>query len=68
MLNCYSFLIDPWTYHYYQSQWTDGYTDIITPYDGTHTTHVTQEKALAMLDGAAATGEQFFMMVTPGEL
>lgn len=67
MLNRFSFLVDPYTYYYFQSQWTDGETDTITPYDGIHTTHVTQEKALVVLDDAAATGEQFFMMVTPGE-
>lgn len=67
MLNRFSFLVDPYTYYYFQSHWTDGYTDTITAYDGIHTTDVTQEKALAVLDDAAATGEQFFMMVTPGE-
>ena len=63
-----SFLVDPYTYNYFHSRWTDGYTDTITPFDNIHTTNVTQEKALAFLDDAAAMGEQFFMMVAPGKL
>jgi hypothetical protein len=62
-----SFLIDPWTYNYYHSKWTNDYTNKISSYDGIHTTNITQDKALAMIDDAAAIGEQFFMMVAPGE-
>jgi hypothetical protein len=51
---------------YWHSHWTNGYTDKITGYDGIHTTEVTQTKALAMLDVAAKTKDQFFMMVAPG--
>jgi hypothetical protein len=35
-------------------------------YEGEHTTDVIQKKALDMLDDAASTGDQFFMMVAPG--
>ena len=48
------------------SHWTNGYTDSITPFPGIHTTDVTQSKALAMIDHAADSKEQFFMMVAPG--
>jgi hypothetical protein len=51
---------------YWDSHWTNGYTDKITGYNGIHTTAVTQTKALAMLDEAAKTNDQFFMMVAPG--
>lgn len=60
-----SFLVDPYTYNYYHSHWTNGYTKKITDYPGIHTTNVTQTKALAMLDQAVDTGNQFFMMVAP---
>jgi arylsulfatase A-like enzyme len=63
-----NFLVDPYTYDYFHSRWTNGYTSTITLYDGIHTTNVTQQKALAFLDDAAEKGEQFFMMVTPGKL
>ena len=61
-----SMLVDPYTYNYFHSHWTDGYTDTITPFDGIHTTNVTQQKALDFLDDAAKSAEQWFMMVTPG--
>lgn len=53
------------SYSYYDSHWTNGYTDVVTPYKGVHTTDVTQTKALAMIDEAAGSGDQFFMMVAP---
>ena len=64
----YSFLMDPWTYNYYNSHWSDGYSSNVNAYKGEHTTDVTQKKALAMLDDAASSGDQFFMMVAPGTL
>jgi hypothetical protein len=36
-------------------------------FKGEHTTDVIQKKALDMLDDAASTGDQFFMMVAPGK-
>ena len=62
-----SMLLDPFTYRYYDSKWTNGYTDDVSSYKGIHTTDVTQEKALAMIEDAATSGDQFFMMVAPGE-
>lgn len=67
-----SFLLDPWTYNYYNSHWTDrvdaeSLADV-TPFKGIHTTDVTEQKALAMLDDAADRGGQFFMMVAPGKI
>ena len=59
------FLVDPWTYNYFHSHWTNGYTSKITPYKGIHTTDVLHKKALNMLDEAAEKGDQFFMMVAP---
>ena len=61
-----SFLVDPWTYNYWNSHWTNGYTNEITGYKGIHTTDVTQTKALAMIDDAANSKDQFFLMVAPG--
>ena len=52
---------------YWDSHWTNGYTDDITGYKGIHTTDVTQTKALAMLDDAVKSKDQFFMMVAPGK-
>ena len=52
-------------YSYYHSQWTNGNSDNYTPFDGTHTTDVTEDKSLVMLDKAAESGEQFFMMIAP---
>jgi N-acetylglucosamine-6-sulfatase len=59
-----SILMDPWTYFYYDSKWTDGFGGSES-YKGQHTTDVTQQKALAMLDDAATSGDQFFLMVAP---
>lgn len=67
MLTSHSFLVDPWTYNYYNSHWTNGYTDEVTGFKGVHTTDVTESKSLKMLDDAAKSGDQFFMMVAPGE-
>ena len=62
-----SFLVDPWTYNYFHSHWVNQGDDKVSPYPGEHTTLVTQGKALDMLDDAAQSNEQFFMMVAPGE-
>ncbi len=65
-------LVEPWTYNYLNSHYTNKVnatnekTDI-TGYKGTHTSVVTQEKALAMLDDAADRGGQFYMQVAPGK-
>lgn len=69
MLTFPSFLVDPFTYNYYNSSWTNGYSSDhkATQYPGIHTTDVTEAKALAMLDQAHESGEQFFMMVAPGK-
>ena len=66
-----SFLVDPWTYNYYNSHWTDrvdaeSEADI-KPHKGVHTTDVTHQKALAMIDQAAKAGGQFYMQVATGE-
>ncbi|KAK3053173.1 hypothetical protein LTR09_005799 [Extremus antarcticus] len=63
-----SFLIDPYTYNYLQSRWTNKVNaqslSDVTAFPGIHTTDVTTQKALAMIDAATAAGKQFFMMVT----
>lgn len=61
-----SFLVDPYTYQYWNSRWTNDDTSDLTPYWGVHTTNVTQDKALDYIDDAAAAGQQFFMMIAPG--
>ncbi|KAK5165839.1 uncharacterized protein LTR77_008762 [Saxophila tyrrhenica] len=58
-----SFLIDPWTYNYFNSHWTNGYTDKVKAYPGVHTTHVNAEKALGWLDNLGKNKDQFFMMI-----
>lgn len=66
-----SFLIDPYTYNYLQSRWTNKVNaqslSDVTAFPGVHTTDVTTQKALAMIDAATAAGRQFFMMVTGGQ-
>lgn len=63
-----SFTIDPWTYNYYNTAWTNGDANSgITSYNGTHATIVTERKALEFIDDAADSKEQFFLMVAPGE-
>lgn len=62
-----SFLLDPFTYNYFRSHWSNDYTMKVSKYPGVHTTHVTQEKALAAIDDAAKNKKQFFMMVAPGK-
>ncbi len=57
------FLIDPWTYNYYHSHWTNGYTSNLKAFPGVHTTHVTAEKLLNWLDDLGKSKDQFFMMV-----
>ena len=60
-----SFLVDPWTYNYHHSAWTNGYTKKVSKFPGIHTTHVTQERALAAIEDAAKHKHQFFMMIAP---
>ena len=59
-----SFLVDPHTYNYFHSRWTNN--GAIKAFHNVHTTSVTQKKALSFIDAAANAGEQFFMMVAPG--
>ncbi|CAK3774366.1 arylsulfatase [Lecanosticta acicola] len=61
-----SFLVDPWTYNYWNSTWTNGDArKHLTAFPGHHTTHVTRRKALEFIDQAVDAGGQFFMMVAP---
>ena len=60
-----SFLLDPWTYNYHHSHWSNDYLSKVSKFPGVHTTHVTQQKALAALDDAAQHDQPFFMMVAP---
>lgn len=60
-----SFLVDPHTYDYYQSMWTNGESSELKSFPGIHTTTVTQSKALEKIDHASDSGNQFFMMVAP---
>lgn len=63
-----SFLVDPWTYNYYHSHWTNGpNNDKISNFKGIHTTDVIHQKALDTIDQAVAAKNQFFMMVAPGK-
>ena len=59
-----SFLVDPWTYNYYNSRWTTQGAAALTSEAGTHTTLVTERKALDFIDDAVDTGGQFFLMVS----
>ena len=60
-----SFLVDPWTYNYHKSRWTNQQQKKIENHSGEHTTTVTQAKALDMLEKAAKADDQFFMMIAP---
>ena len=60
-----SFLVDPWTYNYHHSHWTNGKAEKISKFPGVHTTHVTQLKALKAIEDAAKHKKQFFMMIAP---
>lgn len=65
-----SLLVEPWTYNYLNSHYTsnnhaNSEADIES-FQGTHTTTVTWDKALAFLDDAASKGGQFYMQVAPG--
>lgn len=60
-----SMLVDPWTYNYMKSRWTNQRQKRIENHSGTHTTLVNQQKALNILDTIGKAGEQFFMMVAP---
>ncbi len=52
--NVTSFLVEPWTYNYLNSHYTNkanaGSDTDITGYKGMHTTEVLEQKALAMID------------------
>lgn len=61
-----SFLVDPNTYEYFNSTWTNGNGSApLSTYKGQHTTNVTERKALEFIDDAADSREQFFLMITP---
>ncbi|KAK5162800.1 uncharacterized protein LTR77_011172 [Saxophila tyrrhenica] len=64
-----SFLVEPWTYNYLNSHYTNkpnaATAADITGYKGMHTTEVLEEKALAMIDDAASKGGQFYMQIAP---
>jgi N-acetylglucosamine-6-sulfatase len=60
-----SFLVDPWTYNYMQSHWTNGQTNELKKYPGVHTTVVNAQKGLAWLEELGKSKEQFFMMLAP---
>ena len=66
-----TFLVDPGTYNYYNSSWTNQVDatdehEHVRYFENQHTTDVTEQKAVAMLDEAVGSGEQFFMMVAGG--
>lgn len=48
-----------------KSHWVSQREKKVEDHSGTHTTLVLQEKALDMLETAASSEEQFFMMVAP---
>lgn len=58
------------TQNYLNSEWTNdanaASSGDVTQYPNTHTTDVTNKKALDMIDEAASDGKQFFMMVAGG--
>ena len=69
--NMTSFLVEPWTYNYLNSHYTNKVNAVgdadITGYKGMHTTEVLQQKALAMIDDAANRSGQFYMQIAPGK-
>lgn len=63
LMSC-SFLLEPYTYQYYNTVFTNGPNELL--YDlNTHTTDLTQAKALNFLDEANNSTRPFFMMLAP---
>ena len=60
-----SFLLEPYTYQYFNTTWTDDQSKKLMSNHGTHTTNLTTQKALAYIEDAAQANEPFFMMVAP---
>lgn len=61
-------MVEPWTYNYYNSHYTNGPNASeanIVGYKGLHTTDVTWSKALGFIDDAAERGGQFYIQVAP---
>lgn len=62
--NSSDFLLDPFTYDYYNSTYQRDY-DAPVSYEGRHTTEVITEKALGLLDDALEGDRPFFLGVSP---
>ena len=59
-----SFLLEPYTYQYLNTTWTNDRSDLVSNI-GTHTTNLTAQKTLAYIEDAVQADEPFFMMVAP---
>lgn len=57
-------LLDPFTYNYLNSTWTNNKASP-QQYPGNHTTDITTKNALALLDEAVKADEPFFLTVAP---
>lgn len=58
------FLLDPYTYSYYNSTYQRNYDPPVS-YEGRHTTNVTAEKTLGFLEDALASDRPFFLATCP---
>ena len=63
--NHLSFLLEPYTYQYFNTVFTNGPNEPLLYDLTTHTTDLTEAKTLAFLDDAAKSGRPWFMMVAP---
>lgn len=59
-----SFLLDPYTYEYFNSSWSINGSPP-KQYPGNHTTDITLQKSLELLDEAIKAGGPFFLTVAP---
>jgi arylsulfatase A-like enzyme len=51
--------------NYYGTRWTNGYTKVVTRYNGIHQTDVIHHKSMEYIEDAAKRGSPFFMMIAP---
>jgi len=59
-----SFLLDPYTYEYFNSSWAINGSPP-KQYPGMHTTDITLQKSLGLLDEAVKADSPFFLTVAP---
>lgn len=64
LISSWSFLLDPFTYEYLNSSWSINGSPP-RQYPGNHTTDITLQNSLGLLDEAVKAGGPFFLAVAP---